>query len=872
MTVSSSYGQSTSTPTSVTSPQSDFELALAQALQGIGNGVLNWAQTQFGNASNLTENMINNYMATMKNGMSLAGTTLNEYEQNYPVLQNEQIQDANSYASTARTNYNMGQAIAAAAQTNQQTMAGVRQQLEAMGVNPSSGMYQELLASNAPAEAATEVGAAQAAEQYTENTARSLRQTALGNLEQLPGATVNALESALTAISGAENSELGLMNTGVNLMDSASPYFNAAMSLKYPPVGQTAQSTQQSSSFSPPSSGSKGNSDPRNPTPQQQQMPGPVPSHGQTTDQPGQPNTAQPKTSNQGNPQQQGGSSTPSKGAGGGAKIIPLDKPPQDPNAQQPDSLGHTLDQNIARDQTGTDWSGNPVGSENSWNVPGGHIDPSTGQIVDNANNPLGQENNFGDINPSTGESISQPSGRGSDTTENNPFSTESTFGNTSPKDTGIPDPNQFNDSAWGGPPDWQNQQQNQNQNVGANDPSNSGADTGGYLPNPSTGQGYGGGDTTTTPDTTPQTAGLNQFADNNFNSNNANTSVNDFSGQNNFSGQNFNMDNFTNSGSNMDTSGISGLDQFNQGNQNFDNSGNIDNGFGNSGFDNSASQDQGLQDFQNQEQQFQDEQAQQDQFAQEEQQMQEEQQQWDQQAQDAQNTYDQQAQDYYNAEQQAYDNASSYDNSGNYDPTGGGGSGDTSSTDTGNSGYDPNAYTGSYTDNSGGGDTSEARGGIVPAKPMKRRPASRPVPFHAIPVPEQHPQNAYRGGNIQTMSARPQVAAAGGGAIPDNPTTGGFVSKNLSPSQGRKVDDIPARLNADEFVIPRDVVHHLGQQKFETMIRKSREARMAAGGPVPPEQHPRAPIGAQRRPMPRSMINHPRFISRPMGGVSTVM
>jgi hypothetical protein len=65
----------------------------------------------------------------------------------------------------------------------------------------------------------------------------------------------------------------------------------------------------------------------------------------------------------------------------------------------------------------------------------------------------------------------------------------------------------------------------------------------------------------------------------------------------------------------------------------------------------------------------------------------------------------------------------------------------------------------------------------------------------------------------------------AAGGAIPDSATTGGFVSHKLSPSGGANTDDIPAKLNADEFVMPKDVAHWYGQKTFQDMILKARKA-----------------------------------------------
>lgn len=86
----------------------------------------------------------------------------------------------------------------------------------------------------------------------------------------------------------------------------------------------------------------------------------------------------------------------------------------------------------------------------------------------------------------------------------------------------------------------------------------------------------------------------------------------------------------------------------------------------------------------------------------------------------------------------------------------------------------------------------------------------------------------------------------AQGGAIPD-PSGGyeGALPANISPSGGQQTDDIQAsgpqgsslRLNANEFVIPKDVALWKGQEFFHKMIAQSRQGRaqaqaMPQGGP----------------------------------------
>ena len=73
--------------------------------------------------------------------------------------------------------------------------------------------------------------------------------------------------------------------------------------------------------------------------------------------------------------------------------------------------------------------------------------------------------------------------------------------------------------------------------------------------------------------------------------------------------------------------------------------------------------------------------------------------------------------------------------------------------------------------------------------------------------------------------SEMPRGMARGG---PVAPTTGGFVSQALSPSGGGQVDDVPARLNEGEYVIPRDVVQFKGKEFFHKLIMQARKNREA--------------------------------------------
>lgn len=64
------------------------------------------------------------------------------------------------------------------------------------------------------------------------------------------------------------------------------------------------------------------------------------------------------------------------------------------------------------------------------------------------------------------------------------------------------------------------------------------------------------------------------------------------------------------------------------------------------------------------------------------------------------------------------------------------------------------------------------------------------------------------------------------GGAVPMDDSTGGAVPMHASPTAGAAVDDVPARLNAGEFVIPKDVVSWLGEKTMHQLIDKAKKER----------------------------------------------
>ena len=109
----------------------------------------------------------------------------------------------------------------------------------------------------------------------------------------------------------------------------------------------------------------------------------------------------------------------------------------------------------------------------------------------------------------------------------------------------------------------------------------------------------------------------------------------------------------------------------------------------------------------------------------------------------------------------------------------------------------------------------------------------------------------------------------AGGGQVRPQPTQGGFVSRELSPSNGSKVDDVNAQLNAGEFVIPKDVTTWKGKEFFYKLIAQARKMHATGGNKQQQQQQQR-----QRPNRARSRTGYAigGSVTTPMMGGSTAM
>lgn len=94
-------------------------------------------------------------------------------------------------------------------------------------------------------------------------------------------------------------------------------------------------------------------------------------------------------------------------------------------------------------------------------------------------------------------------------------------------------------------------------------------------------------------------------------------------------------------------------------------------------------------------------------------------------------------------------------------------------------------------------------------------------------------------------VALAPKIAslfAAEGGAVDDVPHQGVSVTPEMSPSNGKAIDDVHALVNAGEFIVPADVVKWKGEEFFQRTIEGARKKKQEA--PAKP-QAAAVPVGS---------------------------
>jgi hypothetical protein len=249
-----SYGQTVSsgTSTSESAPVDTLDAELSREISQIaeqyGSQVFNWANSTLAPNTSLTDDAVGQYMAAANTQFNTANQTANAYNNiGAPALATLN-NNAGSYGSTARQQVNAGSAEATAQQGTQAGISQAEQNLQSYGINPNSGMYQELEQSQRAAAGAGAATAGNTAAQQTRQQGQALQTAAVAADQQLPGQSANAAAAGTGATSGAVNAQLANTTTGATALDAANPFMSTAQNISAEGTGSNSSSTSNSES------------------------------------------------------------------------------------------------------------------------------------------------------------------------------------------------------------------------------------------------------------------------------------------------------------------------------------------------------------------------------------------------------------------------------------------------------------------------------------------------------------------------------------------------------------------------------------------------------------------------------------------------
>jgi hypothetical protein len=229
-------------------PQTEFMQQIAAQAAEQARALSVWANDVYAKTAEITDNVVVQAMSAAQQSGGLAASMLDRYQNKFVPLENSLVQDANTYASDARIEQNMGAAQAGVMQGIDQGAENAERDLQRFGIDPSSGRYQDLIAAQRIAGGAQAAAAGTKAQMDTENMGRQLRSEAIKVGQENPKRAMEALDQGIRSLNTANAANVATANVGGQLQQIPAAYMGIASNLKYPPLGQLPSSSWNNAS------------------------------------------------------------------------------------------------------------------------------------------------------------------------------------------------------------------------------------------------------------------------------------------------------------------------------------------------------------------------------------------------------------------------------------------------------------------------------------------------------------------------------------------------------------------------------------------------------------------------------------------------
>ena len=189
-----------------------------------------WAQQEQANADDQARAVANQQMSIASEQQANAEQDRARYQQEFQPLEDQLVNDANSYASPERKQLEMGRAEAAVGQSMDAQRQAAENSLESFGINPGSLRFSGLDIGARAAYAAATAGAGNQASQQVDATGRALRSEAINVGRGYPGQIAGTYNTALQADSGATNTTNSTNAVGANMLGTPVQWAGAGTS------------------------------------------------------------------------------------------------------------------------------------------------------------------------------------------------------------------------------------------------------------------------------------------------------------------------------------------------------------------------------------------------------------------------------------------------------------------------------------------------------------------------------------------------------------------------------------------------------------------------------------------------------------------
>lgn len=232
-------------------PQMQFLDQFGNMAGQLGSQQYGWAQDQFANNSDLTEQNINGYLENTDMSSQAAQRDFANYNDIFNPAMNSLTDEYQAFQNPENVQRLQGAYESTAAQSDDAQRKNAEKELQSYGVNPSDPRYASTVQASRTAEAAHTAAAGTAASQYAQQYGDQLRGQALQEANMLPGQMATEQNVGMQGITGSENAALSNTSAGALTLGTTPGYLNTGVANnKFQPLGTSSSSTNSSTNSS----------------------------------------------------------------------------------------------------------------------------------------------------------------------------------------------------------------------------------------------------------------------------------------------------------------------------------------------------------------------------------------------------------------------------------------------------------------------------------------------------------------------------------------------------------------------------------------------------------------------------------------------